>query len=455
MENNRPQTVFISKGTPEDNAFAAWLGPRLEARGYSAFADVLNLKGGDRWRNVLTNTLRDNSIKMLLCCSDTTLSKTGVLEEIEIANFVSKKIKDDNFIIPLRLKPYQPVFGITGLQYVDFSHSWAAGLKELLNLLEDYGVPKSSSKLIDPRWSAALSEGQIEKIVSPEPLTSNWLRIEELPDEIFLIGPKGYANIEHVQKQMKSLPFPKVNFERGFITFASPKEMNDLIGRDNYLIKLGVARTTDFLEDGSDELGVKHWESKKIISNLLRQAWELCCREAGLSSYKFSTDLAFHANDETIGVRKRVKWGRQGQKRSSVLRNITKRGLWEYGFSAKPSMFPFPQFRLKGRVIFSDTEDILNPKIIEDPAKQHRLRRSVCTGWRNKAWHGRMMALLETLSGESSHLRLPLGDNLWAYVDAMPVQFTSPVTTPLRNEIDEDAVEIDETTLYGLSEGPE
>lgn len=455
METATPQILFISKGKPEDNTFATWLGPRLEARGYSAFADVLNLKGGDRWRNVLTSTLRDSSVKMLLCCSDATLSKTGVLEEIEIANYVGNKLIDDNFIIPLRLSAYQPVFGITGLQYVDFSISWAAGLKELLSLLEEYGVPRSPSRLIDPRWSAALSEGEVEKIISPEPMTSNWLRIEELPDEIFLIGPKGYSNIEHVQKQMESLPFPKVNFERGFITFASTSEMNKFIGRDNFLIKLGVARTADFLEDGSDELGVKHWESKKIVSNLLRQAWELCCREAGLSAYHFSTDIAFHANDDTIGVRKMVKWGRQGQKRSSVLRNITKRGLWEYGFSAKLSMFPFPHFRLKGRVVFSDVEDVLNPKIIEDPAKQHRLRRSVCTGWRNKAWHGRMMALLEVLSSEGSHLRLPLGENMWAYVDAMPVQFTSPVTTPLRNEMDENAIESDETTLYGLSESQE
>ena len=32
-----------------------------------------------------------------------------------------------------------------------------------------------------------------------------------------------------------------------------------------------------------------------------------------------------------------------------------------------------------------------------DARKQHSLRRSVCKGWRNKQWHGRLMAFIEML----------------------------------------------------------
>ena len=43
-------TLFISKGTPEDDDFVLWLAPRLEALGYKIFADILTLETGDRWR---------------------------------------------------------------------------------------------------------------------------------------------------------------------------------------------------------------------------------------------------------------------------------------------------------------------------------------------------------------------------------------------------------------------
>jgi hypothetical protein len=54
--------------------------------------------------------------------------------------------------------------------------------------------------------------------------------------------------------------------------------------------------------------------------------------------------------------------------------------------------------RLKGRVLFSDIGERNKPIIIPDTKTQFRLRRSVCSGWRNKAWHGRVMAFMELLA---------------------------------------------------------
>src|SRR5580704_7260061 len=72
------EIVFISKATPEDDEFVLWLAPRLEAAGYSVFADILTLEPGDRWRREITNTLQNKAVKMLLCCRDATLNKIGV-----------------------------------------------------------------------------------------------------------------------------------------------------------------------------------------------------------------------------------------------------------------------------------------------------------------------------------------------------------------------------------------
>lgn len=112
--------VFISKATPEDDEFVLWLAPRLEAAGYTVFADILTLEPGDRWRRQVTDTLQNKAVKMLLCSRDVTLNKNGVQEEIGIAEDLVKELKDPRFIIPLRLAPFKKVFGIGELQWVDF-----------------------------------------------------------------------------------------------------------------------------------------------------------------------------------------------------------------------------------------------------------------------------------------------------------------------------------------------
>jgi len=125
--------LFISKATPDDDEFMPWLAPRLEAAGYTVFADILTLDAGDRWRNVLTDTLYTRAIKMLLCCSDATLAKEGVREEIGIALDLVKQLKDPRFIIPLRLAPFKKLFGIGELQHIDFVRGWADGLAKLFD----------------------------------------------------------------------------------------------------------------------------------------------------------------------------------------------------------------------------------------------------------------------------------------------------------------------------------
>jgi hypothetical protein len=75
--------VFISKATPGDDEFTLWLAPRLEAAGYTVFADIVTLEPGDRWRKQITATLQTRATKILLCCRDATLARDNVQEEIE------------------------------------------------------------------------------------------------------------------------------------------------------------------------------------------------------------------------------------------------------------------------------------------------------------------------------------------------------------------------------------
>jgi hypothetical protein len=77
--------------------------------------------------------------------------------------------------------------------------------------------------------------------------------------------------------------------------------------------------------------------------------------------------------------------------------------------SGIPAFWPFHHFKLKSRVLFAPPkgDDAGDP--YDDTKKQHRLRRSMCKGWRNKQWHGRTTAFIELLAGESAFVRFEIG----------------------------------------------
>lgn len=440
--------LFISKATPGDDAFALWLAPRLEAAGYRVFADILGLDAGDRWRPKVTDTLQHRAIKMLLCCSDASLKREGVDEEIAIAKDVGKRLNDPNFIIPLRLEEFEKVFGIGGLQYVDFASGWAEGLSSLLESLRKQGVPRGNQEHeISPEWERYQKRRQIALEHAPEPLTSNWLRLTYAPDELFFLTPTGAINHQVMATEAAAFSFPLVKHNRGFLAFCAPEELTShFVGTGRFETSCAI-RLEDFLANGFADLGIDDRTAKNHITDLIRRSWELYCRSRGLLRYEYASGPSFHISDPLAEIGQKIVWGKQGSKRSSMLRNIAKGRVWEYGVSAIPNLYPFPHLRLKSRVLFSDVAEGARGATISDVKVQHRLRRSVCSPWRNPAWHGRLMAFLELLSGDQAEIRLPLGTDTDLKVDAMPVMVTSPVSTRLPADLDSESEETDESTL--------
>lgn len=115
--------LFISHASPEDNRFVLWLGAKLAALGYEVWADVLRLRGGDDWQRKLEDALRARAAKVLFVANPVSAAKQGVRNEIQIATEVAKKVRDNEFIIPLRLAPYEAPFLIAHAQYIDFSET--------------------------------------------------------------------------------------------------------------------------------------------------------------------------------------------------------------------------------------------------------------------------------------------------------------------------------------------
>ena len=199
-----------------------------------------------------------------------------------------------------------------------------------------------------------------------------------------------------------------------------------------------------FLEKGIDSPDVRPREAKNLVSSMFRKSWEGFCYQKSLYAYPFSSQTGFHVTDNHVALGRRVPWGLQGERRSSMLQNVASGWIWRYGVSASPQFWPYAHFKLKARVLFAEFS---SGTVLENVDQQHRLRRTICKGWRNKQWHGRLMAFLELLSNNSSYIDLSLSDSSFLRLDASPIPVTAPVTTPRLNEMGEDAEEADSSTL--------
>ena len=448
MTQAQRDIVFISKATPGDNEFALWLAPRLEAEGYTVFADIRDLDGGDRWRRNITDTLQERAVKMLLCCSDSTLAREGVQEEIEIAKDLSKSLKDEAFIIPLRLEPYKKLLGIGGLQYVDFVRGWATGLDNLLGTLKRRKVPRDRlASTINPNWESYRRRGAVPILPEPERLTSNWLRVTEVPTYIHHYETQGSVDTTALANTSKKCAFPVHPRGPGFLCFADQAEVDEAFRAVARFKKIDDYLLTDFVSGGAKALGLKKDDASKIVHAMFRDAWSRFCCNRGFLEFAYSTNTGFHASTQQCKIGGRIPWGRQGERRWSMLRNIAKGCVWEYGVSAIPAFWPYYHFKLKSRVLFSPVHKDENGSPFEDAKKQHKLRRSVCKGWRNKQWYGRLLAFLELLSQDSAFIKIPLATNNYITLEASPLLFTSPVRTPLPDQLQDDEEEQDQSTL--------
>lgn len=441
------EILFISKATPEDDEFVLWLAPRLEAAGYAVFADILSLEPGDRWRKQVTGTLQNKAVKMLLCCRDATLDKNGVQEEIGIAEDLVKELKDPRFIIPLRLEKFKKVFGIGELQYVNFVGRWGGGLRDLLDALKDQNVPRAATATISPNWENYKTRLAIRVEPAPEVLTSNWLRVTSIPDTVRYYRPPGAINHALMEKACRDSMQPAELYQRGFFSFASPTQIERDFTHVGRFEVHSEHETFALINTGSQSPDIRPREAQNLMTSLFRRAWESLCRSRGLYEYAFSMQPGFHVSADQLPLGRKVPWGPQGQRRSSMLRNSAGGKVWQYGVSASPYFWPYPHFKIKARVLFAELAGGQAGAVIDDPDRQHRLRRTICKGWRNKAWHGRLVAFLELLSGNSPYIAVPLSDDGALMLDASPVFFTSPVTTVLSDAMGDDAEESDDSTL--------
>ena len=440
MTKTTRDAIFISHANPEDNTFTIWLGARLTAAGYEVWADVLRLRGGQDWQRLLEDALRNKACKVLLVGTEQGVEKQGVRNEIQIACEVGKSIDDAEFIIPLRFTNFEAPFSIVHAQYIDFKHSWADGFAELLATLEDAAnIPRKSTSVSETMayWKQVhLRHGQTLTPVS-EPLVTNWLSFQQLPEMLYLYDFDGPISHEHAKRQIKSTTWPIAQFRRGFVAFCPYSDLQDHFEPSFSMKIVDEIDTKTFLEDAWPDQRIERFDAYNLFTDLVRQAIELALRGRKLRSYEMtrgqqawwgafgsvpSQQIAFSYGTALTGRRQIIGY--------SQTRDVH----WHYGFTPKPRVFPFPHVRFVNRVLF--TKDGRTP--FADPKRMHRLRRSFTRSWRNARWRDMLLAFLHWLSDGENCLIIPVSSDTQCSLSLPPLVVEAAVSIVLGNDTEEE-----------------
>lgn len=417
-------SIFISHATPEDNAFTLWLGGHLTALGYRVFADVLRLKGGDDWERVLEDAIRNRTKRFLLVGTPGGVQKQGVRNEITLAIETAKRIKEDGFIVPLRLAAYAPPLQIAHAQYIDFERGWARGLAELLPLLEEAGIPKYPAGEAAQSWQSLQLKDARSIGTTPEDLVSNWLSIDALPASIAFYDFKSGISIGAAQKARKDCPLPIAAHGRGFLSFAPLYELQEYFGPYLPLEIADTCETNTFLDVGWQSQRLTPKDCRPKFTDISRRALDTYFESQGLKSFEYASGrTAWWATTRHASMDQHsFAWSSFKGRRQLVGRS-EKRGFhWHYGVSCLARSGPIRHVRVAGRVVFTSN----GHDLIGDARRLHRMRRTFCKGWRNDKWRDLLLAFWHWISEGAESVEVPLGDGANMRLRLPPIIFTTP-----------------------------
>lgn len=353
------------------------------------------------------------------------VQKQGVRNEITIATQTAKKIADSQFIVPLRLAPFDVPLQIAHAQYIDFSKGWAQGLGELLPLLEERKIPRACGTANAGLWQGVQLKDARAVGATPERLVSNWLAIESLPARIFFYDFKGGISLGNAQKTIQASPVPLAGVNRGFVSFAPLHLLQDYFGPDLPLERVAERATGDFLDEGWPELRLAALDARAKFTDLARQSFDAFFLAKGLELFEIASGRLVWWPPAARATLKRLSFhwpdGPSGSRQ--IVGRSNKRGFhWHYGVSCWARTAPLRHVRVAGRVVF--TSDGHSP--LGDAKRLHRLRRSFCKSWRNDKWRDLLLTFWFWLAEGAAFVDVPMAEGAMLRVTLPPMIFDAP-----------------------------
>lgn len=126
--------VFICHAS-EDKDHAAALYKKLEQAGIRPWLDKENLRGGDRWDNIINNTIEEIDYFVVLQSKNLQEKRIGyVNKEIRLALEREKKFRDLNFIIPVKIDESELLKKLDPFYTIDLTDT--NNLKKLIDTIQ-------------------------------------------------------------------------------------------------------------------------------------------------------------------------------------------------------------------------------------------------------------------------------------------------------------------------------
>jgi len=428
--------IFISHANPEDNVYVQWLATRLASIGYAVWSDVTKLLGGETFWDDIEFAIRHCAAKVVLVCSNASITKEGVKNELAVANATAKNNNISDFVIPLRIDGVNysdfPIEAVR-LNAIDFTHGWRAGFTQLVRKLEKDEIVKSKeSNVIElTNWARSFLGIDDEMLPSADKIISNQLPI---------CSPYPHVVINPARSISKEPGSQSVEMRGYQISLAS---------------KVGYgerARRIDLIEFVTYGLeNEKHYEDRLsaneamiAVQRLLEMGIEIYLQERGLLVARFSQRSTgyYYPRKKDVSPRVKFRMPVTGETHSADLTGESRKYkvFWHYApqfgrvrLDRIASTLTVP---IISHIVF--TEDGVNQ--LESTARSHTLRRSYCKNWWQDRWRNLMLAYLSYICGEDGRIHIPVGTAGVMVIDSSPLILTAPVSAkppraePLRIE---------------------
>ena len=384
------------------------------------WADLSQLRGGDRFWTDIQNAIRNESVRFLAVTSRTSIARNGVLDELAEARDVSAKLKDPGFIIPIRVDdiPWSDFpIQLKQLNGLDFSKGWAGGLKALLDTLEGDAVPRDRGDSEVSRVARMLVAGQEQVLPRAEPGLLNWLAIQGLPRNIHYYLTSMSASA--LATSRARIGVPCVAHDRLAISFAEVDAMLAAVPEDMEVEPRYTITLEEFLQ-GASETGpvLDSVQAHDYLSDILRQAFEKLLSARGMVQFdrRWFVPSGWREKNQAWYL------GPEGKEQYRVLVGKAKESVWHFAIAPTIRAREPQRVHLIPHVLFS-------PDGISPYVDQKQLRRRHCKLWWNDKWRDLLLAFLAEVFGRDREVAdISLGGDATMQLSTLPLRVRIPAS---------------------------
>jgi len=428
------RVLYVCHASPEDDEFAKWVAFQLINAGYSAWCDLISIKPGASYDEIAKEVIEKRSGKFLFIVSQKSSTDPRLLEQLQLAYDRMRANGFDRFIIPLELGAnHSDVLLLKKFAPIDFSVSWAQGMKALIDLLssENYTRKQEAGPSASNSILRSLYGAEQGVFVASDEYISNWFKIQKFPDVIQFHKLRRVGGIGSIQVP-SNLPYPGLTHSDYLVSFADASDFTGQLGNVEIINTTDIA-VGDFLQGNFDQHLVHAKHAKKLIIQLINKAWEKYIANTSLTPYQMSngkTCYYYHhgcgeAMVSFLGVnQKKTRRSLWGYKTVLGIGGIKMKKFWHYGISGKAISFPEFVLLLKSHVLFSDD----GIHIWDSKSKLHAARRSWCNNWWNPHWRDRLLAMVTFIANDQPQFEMAVGKESFIVVQAQPISFLSPIS---------------------------